>query len=307
MQEQTIKIGTRGSPLAMAQADEVRAKLAKAHSLPKSAFEIVRIKTSGDVIVDKPLAEVGGKGLFTKEIEEALIDRRIDLAVHSAKDMATLLPDGLRIGAVLAREDVRDAFISLKHPTFGDLPTGSRVGTSSLRRKAQLLSLRPDLEVVDFRGNVQTRLRKLSDGVADATFLACAGLNRLGLADKIASVVEIEHMLPAVAQGAIALETRSGDEGIAQLVGALNDEATALCVETERAYLRKLDGSCRTPIGGLATLECDQLIMRGQILSPDGQQGFAAQSSSSASQAICLGVSVAEELLRRAGDGFLNA
>ncbi len=307
MQDRTIRIGTRGSPLALAQAEEVRARLAKAHDLPEQSFEIVTIKTSGDVIVDKPLADVGGKGLFTKEIEEALLDGRVDLAVHSTKDMATVLPKGLNIGAILTREDVRDAFISLKYKTLGDLPEGARVGTSSLRRGAQVKALRPDLEIVPFRGNVQTRLRKLADGVADATFLACAGLIRLGLAENITSVVEVDDMLPAVAQGAISIEIRSHEVEIAQLVAAINDEATALCIEAERAYLAKLEGSCRTPIGGLAELSGGMLSLRGQILSPDGQRQFSATHKGRPAEAAKIGVEAADDLLQQAGPNFLNA
>lgn len=276
-----------------------------AHGLFEDAFEIVVIKTSGDRILDRPLADVGGKGLFTKELEEALFDNRIEIAVHSMKDMATLLPDGLSIGAVLPREDVRDAFISRKYKTLFDLPEAARVGTSSLRRRAQLLKLRPDLEVIDFRGNVQTRLKKLDEGLADATFLACAGLKRLGMGDAISSPVEIETMLPAVAQAAISVEIRAGEEQVEQLLQPLNDAATALCVTCERAFLERLNGSCRTPIGGLARLENDRLSLRGQILSPDGAASFEDDVAGNPAQAVALGQSLADDLLMRAGPGFL--
>ncbi len=212
VQARTIRIGTRGSALALAQTHEVRARLVAALGVSETAFEIVVIKTTGDVVLDRPLADVGGKGLFTKEIEEALLERAVDLAVHSMKDMQTILPQGLAIGAVLPREDPRDAFISLAYKSLDDMPEGASVGTSSLRRAAQVKRLRPDLDVVGFRGNVETRLRKLGEGVAGATFLACAGLNRLGLADRITEAMPLERMLPAVAQGAIAVEIRSDDE-----------------------------------------------------------------------------------------------
>lgn len=304
MQEKTIRIGTRGSPLALAQAHEVRARLMATHGLDEGRFEIIVIKTTGDQITG-PLSEVGGKGLFTKELEEALLANDIDLAVHSMKDVATVLPDGLSIAAMLPREDVRDAFISLKYPSLDDVPTGGRIGTSSLRRQAQVKLRRPDLEVIGFRGNVQTRLKKLSEGVADATFLACAGLRRLGLADRITSAVETDVMLPAVAQAAISIEIRAADENTAALTGKLNDERTALCVTAERAFLRVLDGSCRTPIAGLAELDGAELRLRGQILKPDGTSEFSTTRTGAAASAIRIGESAAQELLDRAGPDFL--
>lgn len=305
MQEKTIRIGTRGSPLALAQAYEVRSRLMSAHGLAEDRFEIVVIKTSGDQITDRPLSDVGGKGLFTKEIEEALLAREIDLAVHSMKDMATVLPDGLTIAAMLPREDVRDAFISLEYPSLDAVPAGGRIGTSSLRRQAQVKLRRPDLEVVNFRGNVQTRLTKLADGVADATFLACAGLKRLGLADRITAAVDTSVMLPAVAQGAIGIEIRAGDEENSTLAGSLNDERTALCVTAERAFLKRLDGSCRTPIAGLAEFDGEELRLRGQLLSPDGTQEFADTRAGPPASAMRLGDSLAQDLLDRAGPDFL--
>lgn len=275
-----------------------------AHGLPEERFQIIVIKTTGDQITG-PLSEVGGKGLFTKELEEALLSNAIDLAVHSMKDVATVLPDGLTISAILPREDVRDAFISLRYPTLDDVPAGGRIGTSSLRRQAQVKLRRPDLEVIGFRGNVQTRLTKLADGVADATFLACAGLRRLGLTDRITSAVETDVMLPAVAQAAISIEIRAEDEDTAVLTGKLNDERTALCVTAERAFLRVLDGSCRTPIAGLAELEDGELRLRGQILSPDGTSEFSTTRTGPAASAIRIGESAAQELLDRAGPDFL--
>ncbi len=306
LQALPIRIGTRGSPLALAQAHEVRDRIAAAHGLPHDAISITIIKTSGDQILDRPLAEIGGKGLFTKEIEDALLSNEIDLAVHSMKDMQTALPDGLVIGAVLPREDVRDAFISLRHPTLASLPQGATVGTSSLRRQAQLLHARPDLEVVGFRGNVQTRLRKLQEGVAEATFLAVAGLKRLGLQDRITAPIPIDEMLPAVAQGAIALEIRAGDERTADIIAPLNDAASALAVTAERAFLARLEGSCRTPIAGYAHLADGMLMFRGQVLSPDGKKGCSVARSSLPERAIDLGLSAADDVLVKAGPGVLE-
>ena len=306
MQERHVRIGTRGSALALAQAHEVRARLMAAHGLPETAFEIVVIKTTGDMILDRPLAEVGGKGLFTKEIEEALFEKRIDLAVHSMKDMQTALPDGLTIGATLPREDVRDAFISLKHKSFDSLPEGAVVGTSSLRRQAQIKRIRPDLQIVGFRGNVQTRLTKLRDEVAEATFLACAGLRRLGLADHITAAVPIESMLPAVAQGAIGIEIRIDDEDTAALIAPMNDETCALCVTAERAFLATLEGSCRTPIAGLARLEGGTLTFKGETLSPDGRLQVVSTKTGPASAAADLGVTVADDILSRGGREVLQ-
>jgi hydroxymethylbilane synthase len=307
LQAAKIRIGTRGSPLALAQTHLVVRRLAEAHKLNDEAFDVVVIKTSGDRILDRPLAEAGGKGLFTKEIEEALLARTIDLAVHSMKDMPTVLPGGLAIGAILEREDPRDAFISVKHAALADVPAGERVGTSSLRRQAQLLHRRPDLKIVPFRGNVETRLKKLAEGQADATFLACAGLKRLGLAQHIKEPIATEVMLPAVAQGAIGIEIRADDTESAHLVAPLNDAATALCVAAERAFLAALEGSCRTPIAALAELGDGILNFRGEILTPDGRQRHATRRSGSAQSALLLGEEAARELLARAGPDFFRA
>lgn len=304
MQARIIRIGTRGSPLALAQAHEVRARLKAAHALTDEAFAVVIIKTSGDRIQDRPLAEVGGKGLFTKEIEDALLACEIDLAVHSMKDMQTALPAGLSIAATLPREDVRDAFISLKYRTLAEMPQGAVVGTSSLRRQAQVKRLRPDLQVVGFRGNVQTRLKKLEEGVADATFLACAGLHRLGFAERITCPMPTETMLPAVAQGAIGVEIRADDEESAELITPLNHEPTAICVTAERAFLARLEGSCRTPIGGLAELDTGTLTFRGIILTPDGLESHETRRSGPAASAMRLGDEAAAELLSRMGPVF---
>ncbi len=300
-----IRIGTRGSPLALAQAHEVARRLQSTHGLTADHIEIKVIKTSGDRIQDRPLSEVGGKGLFTKEIEDALIAREIDLAVHSMKDVATRLPDGLTIGAMLEREDPRDAFISLTHARFDALPAGATVGTSSLRRQAQVLRARPDLKVIAFRGNVETRLKKLADGVADATFLARAGLNRLGLAAHARQDLDVAAMLPAVAQGAIGLEVRVDDARHASLVGELNHAETMLCVTAERAFLARLDGSCRTPIAGFATLEAGHVTFAGEILTPDGRAHHATTRRGPAKDAAKLGDDAGRELLERAGPAFL--
>ena len=306
MTRDTYRIGTRGSPLALAQAEEVRARLVATSGRRPDAFEIVVIRTTGDRIQDRPLAEAGGKGLFTKEIEEALIAGSIDLAVHSMKDMPTSLPSGLVITAVLPREDVRDAFISRRATRFADLPRGAVVGTSSLRRAAQVRRRRPDLQVVPFRGNVDTRLRKLADGVADATFLAVAGLNRLGRAREITAAIDPADMLPAVAQGAVGVEVRSGDEETRHLLAPLNDEATALRIAAERAFLARLEGSCRTPIAALAELASGTLVVRGEILLPDGSQAYAGERRGTPAQALGLGEALAEDLLAKAGPEFFT-
>ncbi|HZA01943.1 MAG TPA: hydroxymethylbilane synthase [Hyphomicrobiaceae bacterium] len=306
MQAGKIRIGTRGSPLALAQAHEVRQRLQIAHGLANSDLEIRTIRTSGDRIQDRPLSEVGGKGLFTKEIEEGLLSGGIDLAVHSTKDMQTVLPSGLTISAVLPREDVRDAFISIKYVSLADLPPAATVGTSSLRRQAQVRRLRPDLQTIEFRGNVETRLKKLQDGAVDATLLAAAGLNRLGKADRITAYLPVEDMLPAVGQGAIAVEVRSDDAATRMLLAPLNDEATALCIAAERAFLAQLDGSCRTPIAGLAELRGGLLHFRGMILSPDGVRCLEVSRTGTLAAAVKIGVDAGSELVARAGRGFFG-
>jgi hydroxymethylbilane synthase len=266
-----LRIGTRGSPLALVQAGLVRARLAASHGMNLADIDVRIIKTSGDRIQDRNLADIGGKGLFTKELEDALHSGEIDLAVHSMKDVATRLPDGLTIAAILNREDPRDAFISLKYASIAAMPAGAVIGTSSLRRQAQLLAARPDLKVVAFRGNVETRLAKLADGVADATFLAVAGLNRLGMASRMTQALPPEVMLPAVAQGAVGIEIRASDQRVAALVAPLDHPDTHDAVRCERAFLLRLDGSCRTPIAGHASIDkAGQLTFTGEVLSPDG-------------------------------------
>jgi hydroxymethylbilane synthase len=307
LQAAKVRIGTRGSPLALAQAREVRERLEAAHGPGQLACEVRAIKTSGDRIQDRPLSEAGGKGLFTKEIEEALIAGEIDLAVHSMKDMPTLLPAGLTIACYLPREDVRDAFVSAKVSTLAELAAGAVVATSSLRRQAQVRWLRPDLAVVPMRGNVDTRLRKLEAGEADATLLACAGLKRLGLEERITSAMPVDQMLPAVAQGAIGVEARADDLVIAQLLAAINHQSTALAVTAERAFLAKLDGSCRTPIAGLAELDGGRLTFRGMILTPDGGQCHATRREGRPEEAITMAEDAAAELLAKAGPDFFRA
>lgn len=299
-----LKIGTRGSPLALAQAHETRTRLMAALDLPEAAFGIVVIKTSGDLIQNRPLSEVGGKGLFTKEIEEALLGGAIDIAVHSMKDMPVYFPDGLTIDCYLPREDVRDAFISRRYGALSDLPSGTVVGTSSLRRKSQLIHRRPDLKVVEFRGNVQTRLRKLDDGVADATFLAMAGLNRLGMAD-IANPVSEDDMLPAIAQGCIGIERRLEDQAVGEALALINDAAATTLLAAERALLKGLDGSCQTPIAGLAEFtDSGDLILRGEVLRPDGSECLTERASGPAEQAAELGEDMARKLRGRMGPDF---
>ena len=307
MQAPLIRIGTRGSPLALAQAREVQARLEAAHQGAMLAFELHIIKTSGDRIQDRLLSEAGGKGLFTKELEEALLAGIIDLAVHSMKDMPTVLPAGLTVACFLPREDVRDAFIGRSVRSLAELPRGASVGTASLRRQAQVKRLRPDLAVVPMRGNVETRLRKLEAGDADATLLACAGLKRLGLESRITSPIPVEQMLPAVAQGAIGVEVRAGDERLADLLAPINDQSTALTVSAERAFLARLDGSCRTPIAGLAELEGARFVFRGEILTPDGAQSHATSRAGRPEEAVKLAVDAANELLGRAGPDFFRA
>lgn len=302
--DRPLNIGTRGSPLALAQAEETRDRLMAAHDLPEAAFKIHVIKTTGDAIQDRALSEIGGKGLFTKEIEEALLDGSIDIAVHSMKDMPTVLPDGLEITCLLPREDVRDAFVSLRHDSISALPEGTVVGSSSLRRRAQLLNRRPDLKLVEFRGNVQTRLRKLDEGVAEATFLAAAGLRRLGQHDLASKAIETHDMLPAVAQGAIGIEQRADDVATRALLAAIHHRETGLQLDAERAFLAGLDGSCRTPIAGLATLDGDRLAFRGEIVRPDGSEAHATERAGAASDAAAMGADAAAELKAKGGDGF---
>ena len=301
-----LRIGTRGSPLALAQAYETRARLSAAFDLPHEAFEIVVIKTTGDKVLDRPLKEIGGKGLFTREIEEDLLSGAIDIAVHSMKDMPVLQPEGLLLDCYLPREDVRDAFVSLEFDSLDALPAGTKVGSSSLRRRAQLTARRPDLEVVEFRGNVQTRMKKLEDGVAGATFLVQAGLNRLGMADVARSAISPEDMLPAVAQGAIGIERRANDPRTAEMLAAIHDRDTGIRLAAERAFLAGLDGSCETPIAGLAEIDGPMLRLRGEILRPDGSEVLSEDRSAPIAEAAKLGADMARDLRARAGEGFFD-
>jgi hydroxymethylbilane synthase len=298
-------IGTRGSPLALWQARHVWARLLDANGLGEGAVGLSVITTSGDRIKDKPLRDFGGKGLFTKEIDEALLGGDVDLAVHSMKDLETDLPAGVSIAAVLPRADVRDAFVSGRAPTLAELPPGAVVGTSSLRRSAQLRRFRPDLRVVDLRGNVETRLKKVGEGQADATLLALAGLERLGLASCATSILSTEEMLPAVAQGAIGVTCRSDDAGTRALLAPLNDALSATAVTCERSFLARLDGSCKTPIAGLAEISDGMLRFRGLILTPDGSQWYGIELTGAAANAERIGADAGEELLARAGPDFV--
>jgi hydroxymethylbilane synthase len=299
-----FNIGTRGSPLALAQAHETRARLMAAFDLPENAFEICVIKVTGDAIQDRPLKEIGGKGLFTREIEEALLDGSIDIAVHSMKDMPVEQPGGLLLDTYLPREDVRDAFVSLGAKGLDDLAQGATVGTSSLRRRSQLLAKRPDLNIVEFRGNVQTRLKKLGDGVAEATFLAMAGLNRLNMTDVPRTAIAPEDMLPAVAQGAIGIERRGDDHRAADMLAAIHDGPTGQRLAAERAFLAHLDGSCETPIGGLAELDGGALRLRGEILRTDGTEVFADDMTGAIEDGAEMGRVMAAKLLAQAGPDF---
>ena len=301
-----LKIGTRGSPLALAQAYETRRRLGVAFDLTDACFEIVVIKTTGDKIIDRPLKEIGGKGLFTREIEQDLLSGAIDIAVHSMKDMPVEQPAGLLLETYLPREDVRDAFVSHAHQRLEDLPAGTVVGTSSLRRKAQLQHKRPDLAVVEFRGNVQTRLKKLEDGVAACTFLAMAGLNRLDMSHVANSAIDAEQMLPAVAQGAIGIERRANDESTAAMLSAIHDTPTGQRLAAERAFLAELDGSCETPIAGLAELNGSQLRLRGEVLRPDGSEAIGDDVTGPIESGAEMGREMGRKLLAQAGDGFFD-
>lgn len=305
MPARPLLIGTRGSPLALWQARHVRARLTETHGLAEGDVDLRVITTSGDRIKDKPLREFGGKGLFTKEIDEALLRGDVAMAVHSMKDLETELPAELCIAAVLSRADVRDAFISNKAPSLAELPQGAAVGTSSLRRQAQVKRLRPDLRVVDFRGNVETRLRKLDEGKADATLLALAGLERLGLESHATSILSTDEMLPAVAQGAIGVTCRSDDVKTRELLQTLNDERAATTVACERVFLGRLGGSCKTPIAGLAEIEDGILRLRGLMLTPDGTESYGIEVTGPTEHATKLGVDAGEELVARAGPEFL--
>ena len=299
-----LRIGTRGSPLALAQAREVQGRLAEACGLALERIEIKAIRTTGDKIQDRPLAEAGGKGLFTKEIEEALLAGTIDIAVHSSKDLPGALPQGLVLSGFLAREDARDAFISRSVKTLRELPQGAVVGTASPRRQALVKRLRPDLAIVPLRGNVETRLRKIETGEAEATLLAVAGLKRLGLLAAATTILEIEEFLPAVGQGAIGIETRADDTATRALVAAIDDPDTATAVTAERAFLGALDGSCRTPIAGHARVKDGVVRFHGMIVKPDGSEALDVLREGRHDEAAALGADAGQELKGRASADF---
>ncbi|MGA2045972.1 MAG: hydroxymethylbilane synthase [Roseiarcus sp.] len=300
-----MRIGTRGSPLALAQAHELRRRLAAAHACEESRFAIVVIRTSGDMIQDRALAEAGGKGLFTKEIDAAMLNGEIDAAVHSSKDLPTLLPDRIAIAGYLPREDVRDALISAKAGSIAGLPRGATFGTASLRRQAQVRRLRPDLEATLLRGNVETRLRKAETGEIGATLLAYAGLKRLGLAHRATALLEIDDFLPAVGQGAIGLTARADDAATHRALEVVVDAEVGCALTAERAFLGVLDGSCRTPIAGHARLEAGRLAFRGMVLRPDGSQTFEVAAAGAAADARRLGEAAGRDLLARLPPGVL--
>ena len=299
-----LRIGTRGSPLALVQARTVRARLAASLGTKEDDIELVVIRTSGDIILDRPLAEEGGKGLFTKEIEEALLAGRVDLAVHSAKDMPTFSQPGLMLAACLEREDPRDVFISHKSRSLAELPCGATLGTASLRRQAIAKRLRPDLEVMPLRGNVETRLRKLDEGQADATILALAGLKRLGLLAHATKIMDVTEFLPAVGQGAIGIEARADDARVRDMLARIDNADTSTAVACERAFLAELDGSCKTPIAGQATVSGDTVEFRGLIARPDGSAAHDIAGHGSRKDAIVIGADAGRELKHRAGPGF---
>ncbi len=306
--QKKLRIGTRGSPLALAQAYETRDRLIAASDgkVKENDFEIVVIKTTGDQIQDRALSEVGGKGLFVKEIEESLLSGNIDIAVHSMKDMETTLPKNLVIDCILPREDPRDAFISASGCSLDELPEGSVVGTSSLRRQALILNKRPDLSVCIFRGAVDTRLRKLKEGQADATLLAMAGLNRLDKTSVITHALEKDQMLPAVAQGAIGIERRTEDTDVQEMLAAINHVPSQQRIEAERAMLAELDGSCRTPIAGYSEiLEKGELVLWASLLSPDGKERFDVQGTARPEDGPKLGRELGQKLREMAGPNFV--
>ena len=301
-----LRLGSRGSPLALAQAQEVRDRLAAVAGLDPERLAVKIFRTTGDILVDRPLAEAGGKGLFTKEIEEALLAGAIDIAVHSAKDLPTFLPAGLSIAGFLPREDARDVFISRKATTLRNLPLAAQVGTASPRRQAMIKRLRPDVSLTLLRGNVETRLRKLDGGEVDATVLAAAGLKRLGLMSAATEILDVEEFLPAVGQGAIAIETRTDDAKTRALVAMVDDSDTATALAAERAFLAILDGSCRTPIGGHAQLSGDSVRFRGMILKLDGSDALEVVREGSRASAAELGADAGRELRNRGGSDFFE-
>jgi len=305
MLEKTLKIATRQSPLALWQANYVKDRLQQLY--PDLTIELVPMVTKGDVILDSPLAKIGGKGLFVKELENALLNKEADIAVHSMKDVPMQFPEGLGLAVICQREDPRDAFVSHSYRTFAELPQGAVVGTSSLRRQCQLKALRPDLDIRSLRGNVGTRLSKLDNGDYDAIILASAGLIRLGLADRIASFIDVEQSLPAAGQGAVGIECRTDDMQVQALLAPLADAETTYCVRAERAMNNHLQGGCQVPIGGYAVLQQGQLYLRALVGDIDGSRIIRAEGKSPVENAEALGVQIAEQLLAQGADKILQA
>lgn len=305
MLEKTLKIATRQSPLALWQANYVKDRLQQLY--PDLTIELVPMVTKGDVILDSPLAKIGGKGLFVKELENALLNKKADIAVHSMKDVPMQFPEGLGLAVICQREDPRDAFVSHSYRTFAELPQGAVVGTSSLRRQCQLKALRPDLDIRSLRGNVGTRLSKLDNGDYDAIILASAGLIRLGLADRIASFIDVEQSLPAAGQGAVGIECRTDDMQVQALLAPLADAETTYCVRAERAMNNHLQGGCQVPIGGYAVLQQGQLYLRALVGNIDGSRIIRAEGKSAVENAEVLGVKIAEQLLAQGADKILQA
>ncbi|MBO3762488.1 hydroxymethylbilane synthase [Ciceribacter sp. L1K22] len=307
MQTKPFRIGTRGSPLALAQTYETRDRLMATHGLPADSFEIVVLSTAGDRITDRALSEIGGKGLFTQELEEQLLSGELDLAVHSSKDMPTKLQDGLHLCAFLPREDPRDAFVGRTAKTLMELPQGATIGSSSLRRQALIRRLRPDINVITFRGLVDTRLRKLEEGQVDATLLAYAGLRRLGKHDVPTELLDPVEFPPAPAQGAICIESRVGDPRVETLLAAINHRETYDAVSCERGFLASLDGSCRTPIAGFATCDGEDIRFSGMVLTPDGSSHHSVTIEGRRSSATELGVEAGRQIREVAGPSFFAA
>lgn len=305
MLEKTLKIATRQSPLALWQANYVKDRMQQLY--PDLTIELVPMVTKGDVILDSPLAKIGGKGLFVKELENALLTKEADIAVHSMKDVPMQFPEGLGLAVICQREDPRDAFVSHSYRTFAELPQGAVVGTSSLRRQCQLKALRPDLDIRSLRGNVGTRLSKLDNGDYDAIILASAGLIRLGLADRIASFIDVEQSLPAAGQGAVGIECRTDDAQVQALLAPLADAETTYCVLAERAMNNHLQGGCQVPIGGYAVLQQGQLYLRALVGDIDGSRIIRAEGKSAVENAEVLGVKIAEQLLAQGADKILQA
>ncbi len=304
MSNNRIVIATRQSPLALWQAEHVQRRLLEAH--PGLEVELLKMNTQGDIILDTPLAKIGGKGLFVKELEQGLMDGRADIAVHSMKDVPVELPEGLHLPVILEREDPRDAFVSNHYASFEALPQGAKLGTSSLRRQCQLSALRPDLEVISLRGNVGTRLRKLDEGQYDAIILAAAGLMRLELTERIAGKISTDTCLPAIGQGAVGIECRADDPRVNALIGVLNDESTHIRVAAERALNYRLEGGCQVPIGGFAEIDGNKLRLRALVGSPDGSEMIRGEVNGSVDEAEKIGIELADDLLSRGADRILK-